>query len=88
MQRRTSKIPVLPERTYHAKDVQQLLEKVKAKLIVKSKLDLAKQFVKIGLPSSADKCIERWSANHPMQEGRRQATETKREIRSRNPPQK
>ena len=49
---------------------------------------MAKQLVKIGLPSSTDKCIERWWEYRDMQETRREAKELKREERPRNPPQR
>ena len=49
---------------------------------------MAKQLVKIGLPSSTDKCIERWWEYRDMQDTRKEAKELKREERSPNPPQK
>ena len=52
---------------------------------------MAKQLVKIGLPwlpSSTDKCIERWWEYRDMQDTGREAKEIKREERSRNPPQR
>ena len=56
---RPSKIPVLQERSQKASDVQQRSQVVVPKTKVPNKLDMAKQLVKIGLPSSTDKCIER-----------------------------
>ena len=48
---------------------------------------MAKQLVKIGLPSRTDKCIERWWEFRNMQGTIREAMELKREERSRNSPQ-
>ena len=36
---------------------------------------MAKKLVKIGLPSSTDKCIERWWEYRDMQDTRREANE-------------
>ena len=85
---RPSKIPVLQERSQKPSDVQQTSQVVKPKMKVPSKLDMAKQLVKIGLPSSTDKCIERWWEYRDMQDTRKEAKELKREERSRNPPQR
>ena len=51
---RHSKIPVLHERSQKASDVQQTSQVVTTKTKVPSKLNIAKQLVKIGLPSSTD----------------------------------
>ena len=64
------------------------LELLYHKTKVPSKLDMAKQLVKIRLPSSIDKCIERWREYRDMQDTTREAKELKREERSRNPPQR
>ena len=56
---RLSRIPVLQERSPKPSDVQQTSQVVKPKTKIPTKLDMAKQLVKIGLPSSTDKCIER-----------------------------
>ena len=85
---RPSKIPVLQERSQKPSDVQQTSQVVKPKTKVPSKLDMAKQLVRIGLPSSTDKCIEKWWEYLDMQDTRREAKEVKREERSRNPPQR
>ena len=85
---RPSKIPVLQERSQEAIDAQQTSQVVKPKRKVLSKLDMAKQFLKIGLPSSTDKCIERWWEYRDMQDTRKKSKELKREERSRNPHQK
>ena len=85
---RPSKIPVLQERSQKASDVQQTSQVVKPKTKVPSKLDMAKQLVKIRLPSSTDKCIERCWEYRYMQYTRREAQELKREERSRNPPRR
>ena len=81
---RPSKIPVLQERSQKPSDVQQTSQVGKPKTKVPSKLDMAKQLVKIGPPSSTDKCIERWWEYRDMQDTRREAKELKREERSRN----
>ena len=78
---RASKIPVLQERSRKPSDVQQTSQVVKPKTKVPSKLDMVKQLVKIGLPSSTDKCIERWWEYRDMQDTRREAKELKREER-------
>ena len=57
---RPSKIPVLQEWSQKASDVQQTSQVFKPKTEVQSKLVMTKQLVKIGIPSSTDKCIERW----------------------------
>ena len=85
---RPSKIPVLQERSQKPSDVQQTSQVVKPKTEVPTKLDMAKQLVKIGLPSSTEKCIERWWEHRDMQDTTREAKELKREERSRNPPQR
>ena len=85
---RPSKIPVLQERSQKPSNFQQTSQVVKPKTNVPSKLDIAKQLVKIGLPSSADKCIDRWWEYRDMQDTRREAKELKREERSRNLPQR
>ena len=85
---RPSKIPVLQERSQKPSDVQQTSQVVTPKTKVPSKLDMAKQLVKIGLPSSTDKCIERWWEYRDMHDTRREAKELKREEGSRNPPQR
>ena len=85
---RPSRIPVLQERSQKPSDVQQTSQVVKPKTKVPSKLDMAKQLVNIGLPSSTDKCIERWWEYRDKQDTRREAKELKREERSRNPPQR
>ena len=48
---------------------------------------MAKQLVKTRLPSSTDKCIERWWEYRDMQDTKSEVKELKREGRSRNPPQ-
>ena len=85
---RPSKIPVLQERSQKPSDLQQTSQVVKPKTKVPSKLDMAKQLVTIGLPSSTDKCIERWWEYRDMQDTRREAKKLKREERSRNLPQR
>ena len=74
---RPLKILVLQERSQKPSDVQQTSQVVKPKTKVPSKLDMAKQLVKIGLPSSTDKCIERWWQYREMQDTRREAKELK-----------
>ena len=49
---------------------------------------MAKQLVEIGLPSSTDKCIERWWEYRDMQDTRKESKELKREERSGNSPQR
>ena len=49
---------------------------------------MAKQLVKIGLPSSTDKCIERWWEYRDVKDTRREAKEIRRAERSRNPPER
>ena len=77
---------MLHERSQKASNVQQTSQAVKPKTKVPSKLDMAKQLVKIGLPSSTDECIERWWEYRYMHYTRREAQELKQEERSRNPP--
>ena len=91
---RSSKIPVLQERSQKAIDVQQTSQVVKAKTKVPSKLDMAKHLVKKGLTSSTacieycmHKCIERWWEYRDMQDTRNEAQELNRE-RSRTPPRR
>ena len=83
-----SKIHVLQERSQKASDVQQTSHIVKPKTKIPSKLDMAKQLVKIGLPSSTDKCIERRWEYRDMQDTRREAEELKRQERWHNLPQR
>ena len=85
---RPSKIPIPQERSQKASDGQQTSQVVKPKTKIPSKLDMAKQLVKIGLPSSTDKGVERWWENRDMQDTRREAKELKRGERSRNSPQR
>ena len=85
---RPSKIPVLQERSQKPSDVRETSQVVKPKTKVPSKLNMAKQLVKIRLPSSTDKCIERWWEYRDTQDTRREAKELKREETSRNPPQR
>ena len=85
---RLSKIPVLQERSQKAKDVQQTSQTVKPKTKIPSKLDMAKQLVKIGLPSSTDKCIERRWEYRDKQYTRREAMELKRQERWLSPLQR
>ena len=85
---RPSKIPVLQKRSQKPSDVQQTSQVVKPKTKVPSKLDMAKQLVKIGLPSGTDKCIERWWEYRDLQDTRREAKELKQTERSRSPPQR
>ena len=65
-----SRIPVPQERPYHTSDVQQTSQTLKGKTKVPSKLDMPKQVAKIGLPSSTDKCIQRWEDYHDEQDAR------------------
>ena len=83
-----SKNPVLQEPSQKARYVQQTSQIVKPKTKVPSKLDMAKELLKIRLLSNTDKCIERWWEYRDMQDTRREAKELKREERSRNPPQR
>ena len=72
---RPSKSPVLQERSQKPSDFQQTSQVVTPKTKVPSKLDMAKQLVEIGLPSSTDTCIERWWEYRDMQDTRREAKE-------------
>ena len=85
---RPTKVPVLQERCKKASDGQQTSQVVKSKMKVPSKLDMTKQLVKIELPSSTDKCLERWWEYRDMQDTRRDAKKPKRKERSRNPSQR
>ena len=85
---RPSRTLVISEMSQKASDVQQTSKIVKPKTKLPSKLDMAKQLSNIGLLSSTDKCIERWSEHRDMQDARREAKELKREERSRSQPQR
>ena len=45
---------------------------------------MAKQIMKVGLPSSTDECLERWWEYRNMQDTRKEGKVLKREERSRN----
>ena len=49
---------------------------------------MAKQFVKMGPPSSTDKCIQTCEDYRDMQDARQEAKELRQSERSRTPPQK
>ena len=85
---RPPKGPVLQERSQRTSDVQQTSQVVTRKTKVPGKLDMEKQLVKIGLPSSTDKCIERWWEYRNMRDTGREAKKLKREKVSQNPPQR
>ena len=65
---RPSRNPVLQERPYQASDVQQTSQTVKGKTKLPSKLNMAKQSIEIGLPSSSDKRIQRWEDYRDIQD--------------------
>ena len=81
---------VLQERSQKASKVQQTTQIVKPKTKTKipSKWDMAKQLVKLGLPSSTDKRIERWGQYRDMQDTTKEAQGLNWEKRSRNHPER